>query len=235
MYLNQHVSVVIPALNEQASIGRVIADIPDYVDQIVVVDNGSIDQTGQIAKTAGAQIVYENRKGYGSACLSGIRSLGKTDLVAFIDGDYSDFPEELTKVIDPVAKKHTGLAIGCRNNVHGKDFKLPLHQAWGNRFACFVIQLLHGYRYQDLGPMRCIRGELLDRLNMSDQNYGWTTEMQLKASGLGETVMQIPVKYRQRIGKSKISGTIKGSLLAGYKILYWTVRLSINNRMLGSS
>ena len=164
-------------------------------------------------------------KGYGAACLAGIRAAGQTDLIAFMDGDYSDYPADLLRVIEPVAEERYPFAIGCRQNTSTNDADLPFHQRLGNWLACCFIWLLHGYVFNDLGPMRCISLPLLTRLQMSDTNYGWTTEMQLKASMLGVAVLQVPVRYRQRIGKSKISGTVSGSLMAGYKILYWTIRL----------
>lgn len=232
MIAGQHIMVIIPALNESESIGRVIADIPDVVDHVIVVDNGSDDNTDLIARSCGATVVYEKNKGYGAACLAGIQAaeqddrdnLTRADLIAFIDGDYSDYPEDLLSVIEPVAHGQYPFAIGCRQNT-ATNHVLPFHQRWGNWLACCFIRLLHGYAFNDLGPMRCIRSELLARLQMSDTNYGWTTEMQLKASMLGASVLQVPVRYRQRIGKSKISGTVSGSLMAGYKILYWTIRL----------
>ncbi len=202
-----------------------IADIPGVIDDIVVVDNGSDDNTGAIARSFGAMVVYEQRKGYGAACLAGIRSLKNTDLVAFIDGDYSDYPEDLIKVVEPVARGQYEFAIGCRQNTLSSSAELPLHQRWGNWLACCFIQLLYGFRYKDLGPMRCISLHLLAHLQMSDTNYGWTTEMQLKVSKLGLRVLQVPVRYRKRIGKSKISGTLKGTILSGYKIFFWTIRL----------
>ena len=162
MISGKHITVIIPALNESGSIGRVIADIPDIVDDILVVDNGSDDNTGSIAGSLGARVVYEPNRGYGSACLAGIRSVNNSDLVAFIDGDYSDFPEDLIKVIGPVAEGQFDFAIGCRQNSASNSVELPFHQRWGNWFACCFIHLMHGFRYSDLGPMRCISLDLLE-------------------------------------------------------------------------
>ena len=234
MIADKHITVIIPALNESESIGRVITDIPDVVDHVIVVDNGSDDNTDMIARSFGATVVYEKNKGYGAACLAGIRSVGQTDLIAFIDGDYSDYPEDLIDVVQPVADGRYQFAIGCRQNTASNyadspHTDLPWHQRWGNWLACCFIDLLHGYKFSDLGPMRCISLKLLTRLQMSDANYGWTTEMQLKASILGVSVLQVPVRYRQRIGKSKISGTVRGSIMAGYKIFYWIIRLFLHN------
>jgi len=225
MISGKHITVIIPALNESSSIGRVIADISENVDEIVVVDNGSDDDTGDIARSFEATVVYEPNQGYGAACLAGIRSVKNTDLIAFIDGDYSDFPEDLAKVILPVAEGKYDFAVGCRQGSLSNSIALPFHQKWGNWIACCFIHLLHGFRYKDLGPMRCIRLDLLEQLQMSDTNYGWTAEMQLKVSKLGMKVLQVPVSYRKRIGNSKISGTLKGSIMSGYKIFYWTIRL----------
>jgi glycosyltransferase involved in cell wall biosynthesis len=225
MILGKHITVIIPALNEADSIGRVISDIPENVDKIVVVDNGSDDNTGAIASAYGVCVVYQPVRGYGAACLAGIHSLHKTDLVAFIDGDYSDYPEELLNVIEPVAGGEFDFAIGWRRNRLSNSVELPVHQRWGNWLACCLIQLLHGFRYYDLGPMRCISRELLEHLEMTDTNYGWTAEMQLKVSKLGLKIIQVPVRYRRRIGKSKISGTLKGTVMSGLKIFYWTIRV----------
>lgn len=225
----KHITVIIPALNESRSVGRVIDEIPTDVDKIIVVDNGSDDETGFVAKAHGATVIYEHQQGYGSACLSGIKSLEKTDMVAFIDGDYSDYPQDLMQLLKPVASGDYQFAVGCRQNTELNTVDLPLHQRWGNWLACCFIHLLHGFKYADLGPMRCINRDLLAQLNMTDTNYGWTTEMQLKVSQLGIDILQLPVRYRRRIGVSKISGTLKGSLLAGYKILYWTFRLSFKS------
>ena len=225
MRFNKHISIVIPALNECRSIGRVIAEIPSWVDQIIVVDNGSIDGTDKIARSAGASVVYEPVKGYGAACLAGIAHARHSDIIGFIDGDYSDFPEDLAKVVEPVARGDVQLAIGSRQSCQGATQALPFHQKAGNWFACCLIHLLHGRKFADLGPMRCIDRKALGQLNMTDRNYGWTTEMQLKSCHLDINILEVPVRYRQRIGQSKISGTIKGSILAGYKILYWTVKL----------
>ncbi len=223
MIFGKHISVIIPALNESESIGRVIAEIPDGIDRIVVVDNGSIDGTDVIAMDLGAEVIYEPNRGYGAACMTGIKAVLGSDVIAFIDGDYSDFPDQLISVINPVASGSYDLAIGCRDG--NNNVQLPLHQRLGNWMACCVIQLLHGCQFSDLGPMRCISRELLLALNMSDANYGWTTEMQLKAAIARAKIVQVPVSYRMRIGQSKISGTLKGSIMAGYKIFYWVIRL----------
>ena len=236
MIAGKHITLIIPVLNEATAIGRVIADIPDVIDHVIVVDNGSDDNTDRIARSFGATVVYEKNQGYGGACLAGIRAVEQhchtdhepdheTDLIAFMDGDYSDYPKDLLSVVEPVACGRYQFAIGCRQNTATNYADLPLHQRWGNWLACCFIWLLHGYVFNDLGPMRCISLKLLASLQMSDTNYGWTTEMQLKTAILGVSILQVPVRYRRRIGKSKISGTVTGSLKAGYKIMYWTIRL----------
>ena len=221
----QHITVIIPALNEQASIAKVIEEIPDYVDQIIVVDNDSQDATREISENAGAEVVSEPKRGYGRACLSGIDVAGNTDVIAFINGSYSDYPDDLDKLIKPVISDNCDLAIGCRQD----DPTVPrgrfTHQQLGTKLACITIRLLHGYRFEDLGPLRCISRSALMQLQMQDEDFGWTVEMQLKAAKLGQTILQIPVRCRRRVGKSKISGTVRGSLMAGYKIFYWIFKL----------
>ncbi|NKB75504.1 MAG: glycosyltransferase [Gammaproteobacteria bacterium] len=226
MYFNKHITVIIPALNEAAAIGLVIADVPDCVDHIIVVDNGSFDDTAGIAKSHGATVIVEHRKGYGAACIAGLKGIVSTDLIGFIDGDYSDYPGELTQVITPVARGEADLSIGCR---HNRDQKTPSglywHQRLGNWLACGFVRYAYGYQVTDFGPMRCLRWDALERLNMCDQDYGWTAEMQIKAIKNGFRILEVPVNYRPRIGESKISGTLKGSIFAGYKIFYWAIRL----------
>ena len=225
MFNHQHITLIIPALNEADAIGRVIDDVPNCIDRIIVVDNGSTDDTAKIARAHGADVVTEAKRGYGSACLAGLEAVGKTDLVGFVDSDYSDFPADLSKVIAPVANGMADLSIGCRINGRQSKGGLLWHQYWGNRLACACIRLVHGYRFSDFGPMRCIRWNKLKRLAMEDQDYGWTSEMQIKAARAGLNLVEVPVRYRERLGHSKISGTLKGSVLAGYKIIYWVVRL----------
>lgn len=221
----QHITVIIPALNEQASIERVINEIPKYTDRIIVVDNDSQDATRELSENAGARVVSEPKRGYGRACLTGIETAGNTDVIAFINGGYSDCPEDLDKLIKPVATGNCDLAIGCRRD----DPLVPrgrfTHQKWGTQLVCITIRLLHGYRFEDLGPLRCISHPALLDLQMQDEDFGWTVEMQLKAAKSGKTILQVPVRYRKRVGKSKISGTVRGSLMAGCKMFYWVFRL----------
>lgn len=230
MLSGKHITVIIPALNEAGSIAKVISEIPACVDNIIVVDNGSTDRTDIIAKSAGASVIYQHVRGYGAACLAGIRSIRHTDIVGFVDGDYSDFPEDLKSLLEPIAEEKYDLVLGKRHCIDEDDRALLFHQRLGNWVACCLIYILHGTAFGDLGPMRCITWNSLNNLRMEDENFGWTAEMQIKASRLNLRIWECPVRYRSRIGQSKISGTFKGSIYAGYKILYWTLRLSIFNK-----
>ena len=217
----QRISVIIPALNEQDAIGLVIRDIPkDVADEVIVVDNGSTDNTAMVAEKAGARVVREPHRGYGAACLKGIASVHEPDIIVFLDGDYSDYPEEMARIVAPIAQGTADLVIGSR--LAGADGKavLPPQAYWGNKLATGLIRILYGHFFTDLGPFRAIRCSALNQLDMQDRNFGWTIEMQIKAAKQGLSIMEVPVRYRTRIGTSKISGTISGSIKAGAKILY---------------
>ncbi|MDB4075226.1 MAG: glycosyltransferase family 2 protein [Crocinitomicaceae bacterium] len=217
------ITVIIPAFNEEKSIGKVVSDIPrDLVEHVIVVNNNSNDNTVEVAKSAGAIVMDEPRRGYGWACLKGIeksREL-KTDIVVFMDGDYSDYPEEIVKVIAPILEDNHDMVIGSR--VLGKREKgsLTPQQVFGNRLATKLIRLFYGARFTDLGPFRAIKSDALEQLKMADKTYGWTIEMQIKASKEKMKFCEVPVNYRKRIGVSKVSGTIKGTVLAGIKIIF---------------
>jgi glycosyltransferase involved in cell wall biosynthesis len=218
------IAVIIPAYNEEKSIGKVVRDIPrSIVNEVVVVSNASTDKTEENAKNAGATVLKEDRKGYGYACLCGINYLQKQsekpEIIVFLDGDYSDFPEEIPDLIHPILAENMDMVIGSR--VLGKREKgsLSPQQIFGNWLATKLIKLFYGVSYTDLGPFRAIKFEKLLALQMQDKTYGWTVEMQVKAAKMGFLTTEIPVKYRVRIGVSKVSGTIKGTILAGYKIL----------------
>ena len=217
---NEHrICVIIPALNEERAIGRVIADIPAWVDRVVVADNGSTDRTADIARGAGAVVVAESEPGYGAACLAGLTAIADADIVVFLDGDYSDYPEEMTSLVDPIIARGADMVIGSRVLGVREAGALTPQQRFGNWLATRLIRLIWGTRYTDLGPFRAIRVSSLDRLAMRDRTYGWTVEMQIKAAMHAMAVSEVPVRYRRRIGVSKISGTIKGTIKAGWTIL----------------
>ena len=219
------ISVIIPVFNEQDAIEKVIGDIPsDLSAEIIVVDNGSTDQTAKLAAAMGARIVRENRRGYGSACLAGIAATGEPDIVVFLDGDYSDHPNEMSDLIVPILENRADLVIGSRVLGNSEPGALMIQARFGNRLATSLIKILFGVSYTDLGPFRAIRyGALMD-LNMRDKTFGWTVEMQVKAAKRALKIQEVPVSYRKRIGVSKITGTLKGTLKAGWKILFTIFR-----------
>ena len=220
------ISVIIPVLNEEEAIGKVIDDIPKgVVHEIIVVDNGCTDNTVEIARNHGAKVISEPRKGYGSACLAGVAAVKSADIIVFIDGDYSDDPTELLSLIQPIQEDQADFVIGTRKPSE-KGAILP-QARFGNKLATFLIKVFYGVKYTDLGPFRAIRQSQLTALDMQDQTYGWTVEMQLKAAKMGIRVQEIPVNYRKRIGTSKISGTLIGSVRAGIKILTTIFRSAI--------
>ena len=228
------ITVIIPAYNEEKSIGKVIQDIPgDSINHVIVVNNNSTDNTMEVAKNAGAIVLSEDRKGYGWACLKGIEysKTLQTDIIVFMDGDYSDYPEEITKVLAPILEKDFDMVIGSR--VLGKREKgaLTPQQVFGNWLATRLIKLVYKAKFTDLGPFRAIKSDALEVLNMTDKTYGWTIEMQIKAVKKKMLFCEVPVNYRKRIGVSKVSGTIKGTLLAGIKIIFaiWKYRLKQKN------
>ena len=221
MYAQKSVRIIIPALNEEESIGKVIADIPDFVDEVIVVDNGSDDDTISKAESAGATVLSENEIGYGAACLKGIDyAKDKTDIIIFLDGDYSDYPSEMNLIVEPIINENYDFVLGSRIiGKHSKDALLP-QAVFGNKLASFLIKLFWGYTFTDLGPFRAITTDSLLKLNMVDRNYGWTVEMQIKAAKRKLKSKEVPVSYRKRIGESKVTGTIKGTVKASIKILY---------------
>lgn len=230
------IAVIIPAFNEERSIGKVIRAIPEHLaDEVIVVDNGSTDKTAPIAEEAGATVLYEEKKGYGYACLKGIEYLatkkGKPDIVVFMDGDYSDFPEEMHHIIYPLIHQQMDMVIGSRTKGNLQPGALLPQQRFGNWLATSLIFLFYRLRYSDLGPFRAIRFDKLIDLEMQDKTYGWTVEMQVKAAQKKYAVCEVPVSYRKRIGQSKVSGTVKGTIMAGYKILLtiFMLRLTGNN------
>jgi len=225
------IKVIIPAFNEQDSIAYVINDIPKTVSEVIVVNNNSTDQTAFNAKQAGATVLTETNKGYGYACLKGMDYIAKQeqqpDIIVFMDGDYSDYPEELTKLVAPIINDNIDLVIGARVKAHRESNAMTPQQVFGNWLATTLMSLFFGATFTDLGPFRAIKYDKLIALNMEDKTYGWTVEMQLKALKQKFTYVEIPVRYKERIGTSKVSGTLKGTLLAGYKILGWIFKYSL--------
>lgn len=216
------VVVIIPALNEEDAIVRVLADIPGLASEVIVVDNGSDDETSTRAEAAGARVVREPIRGYGQACLAGIAALPKdTDIVVFLDGDYSDRPAEMVYIVEPLLRGSADLVIGSRVLGEREQGALLPQARFGNALATFLIRILYGVRYTDLGPFRAIRAEALLQINMVDRDFGWTVEMQVKAARRGLRGVEVPVSYRKRYaGASKVTGTLSGTLRAGWKILY---------------
>jgi glycosyltransferase involved in cell wall biosynthesis len=221
------VTVIIPALNEEASLPHVLRDLP-AVGRVIVVDNGSTDRTADVAAAAGAMVVPEPQRGYGAACLKGlavIRNLidaGQQPprIVVFLDADYSDDPGGLTKLVEPIFSGAADFVLGSRLLGQREPGAMPPQSVFGNKLACFLMRALFGIRHTDLGPFRAIDYLRLTELGMTDRNFGWTVEMQIKAARQGLRTIEVPVPYRCRIGQSKISGTVWGSIMAGYKILF---------------
>lgn len=220
-----NIKVIIPAYNEEASIGFVVREIPEIVSEIVVVSNNSSDKTIEVAKNAGATVLSENRKGYGYACLKGLEYISsqntKPDIIVFLDGDYSDYPDELTKLIEPVLNGNTDFVIGARVSGFREKNSMTPQQIFGNWLATFLMKLFFNAKFTDLGPFRAIKYQKLLALDMQDKTYGWTVEMQLKVLKQKMSYIEIPVHYKTRIGVSKVSGTVKGTVMAGIKIIGW--------------
>jgi glycosyltransferase involved in cell wall biosynthesis len=222
-----NVWVVIPAKNEQASLPHVLNDLPN-VGRVIVVDNGSTDGTAEAARQKGADVVSERRRGYGSACLAGLAFIERLvaagepapTIIVFLDADYSDHPEELPCLVEPLLDGTADFTIGSRLLGHREPGAMPPQSVYGNKLACFLMWLFWGIRHTDLGPFRAITYDALQKLEMQDTNFGWTVEMQIKAAIAELRTQEIPVSYRRRIGVSKISGTVSGTIKAGYKILF---------------
>jgi glycosyltransferase involved in cell wall biosynthesis len=224
---SKNIKVVIPAFNEEQSIAKVITDIPkELVSEIIVVNNCSIDNTKFNAQKAGATVLDEKRKGYGWACLKGIdyaKSKG-AEIIVFIDGDYSDYPEEMHEVLLPILENQADLVIGSRALGNREKGSMTIPQVFGNWLATRLMRVFYGIRFTDLGPFRAIKVDSLALLNMEDKTYGWTIEMQIRAAQKKLRCAEVPVNYKNRIGKSKVSGTIKGTIMAGYKIIFAIIK-----------
>ncbi|MEJ8800661.1 glycosyltransferase family 2 protein [Pontibacter sp. H249] len=220
------INVIIPAYNEEKSIAKVVQDIPEgFVDEVIVVNNNSTDETAAVAKAARATVLHEPNPGYGNACLKGIAYAAakpqsiRPDIIVFVDGDYSDYPEEITKLVQPILEGQADMVIGSRALGNREAGAMMPQQIFGNWLATTLLRWLYGVKYTDLGPFRAIKLQTLLDLNMRDRNYGWTVEMQARAAKQKVRYTEVPVTYRKRIGYSKVSGTVKGSVMAGYKII----------------
>ena len=230
--MDPNVKVIIPAYNEADSIALVLGDIPKIVNEIIVVSNGSTDATKINARNAGATVLLENKRGYGNACLKGMDYISKLDeskkpdIVVFLDGDYSDYPEELTKIIAPIIEKDMDFVIGARVKALRESGAMTFPQLFGNWLATSLMTMFFNSKFTDLAPFRAIKYDKLLQLKMEDQTYGWTVEMQLKALRQQFLYTEVPVNYRNRIGVSKVSGTVKGAIFAGVKILGWIFKYS---------
>ena len=225
------VSVIIPTHNEAQAIGRVLADLPsDLVTQVIVVDSNSTDGTPDLARSMGAQLIQEPRRGYGRACLTGLAHAENADVVVFLDGDYSDRPAELPILLAPILEGRADITLGSRFSRETNRGALPWHQSFGNRLAASLIRLLYGLKVTDLGPFRAGRADVLHALGLEEATYGWAVEMILKGAIAGYRIVEVPVSYYPRIGQSKISGTVKGTLGAAWFILSRIVRYYFRHR-----
>lgn len=223
-------ALIMPALDEEAAISVTLDRIPHGLfREIIVADNGSRDRTAEVARAHGATVVHEPERGYGAACLRGIAMVPEgIEAVVFMDADASDDPREALRLLEPIYNRRADLVIGSRTLGHAEKGALEPHQIFGNRLATWMIRVLFGYRYTDLGPFRAIRADALRRLGMRDRNYGWTVEMQIKALRYGLRVVEVPVSCRRRIGVSKISGNWGASVAAGAKIIWTVLRLALS-------
>ena len=228
--MNPHIKVIIPAYNEEQSIGKVIQEIPNIVREIIVVNNNSTDQTLQKAQSFGATVLTENNRGYGYACLKGLQYISqknpKPDIVVFLDGDYSEDPTYLTNIVAPIIDQNIDFVVGARHKNLREKGSMTLPQIFGNALATFLMRLFFQSKFTDLGPFRAINYQKLLALQMEDKTYGWTVEMQLKVLKKKMSYKEVPVPYKNRIGVSKVSGTIKGAIFAGVKILGWIFKYS---------
>ncbi len=222
---NNSVVIIIPALNEEAGIAGVLSRIPSsIVEEVIVVDNGSTDRTAEVARSHGAIVICERVKGYGRACKAGIREAGDADILVFMDGDNSDYPEDIYRLLEKIGEGND-LVIGSRERGVREKGSLKYHQRLGNRLIVMLVNRFWKFRYTDLGPLRAIRRQALEKLNMEDDNYGWTLEMQIKALKHGLKVCEVPVNYRNRTGRSKVSGTVTGSIRAAVKMMLTIFKL----------
>jgi len=225
------VSVIIPTHNEEQAIGRVLGDLPfDLVSEVIVVDSNSTDRTRELARKMGARVIEEPRRGYGRACLTGLANTENPDVVVFLDGDYSDRPAELPMLLGPIAGGSADITLGSRFGSRSHSGALPWHQSFGNRLAAGLIRVLYGLKISDLGPFRAGRADVLRALALEEETYGWAVEMILKGTREGYRIVEVPVSYYPRIGKSKIGGTVRGTLGAAWFIFSRIVRYYFQGR-----
>lgn len=223
------IGCIIPAYNEERAIGLVVGALPAWVDCVVVADNGSTDTTGEVARSMGASVVRVEERGYGAACLGGLARVSGVDVIVFLDGDYSDHPEQMHILVDPIVAGRADMVIGSRVMGEAEAGALTPQQRFGNWLATRLVWWIWSVQYTDLGPFRAIRAEALQRLGMADRTFGWTVEMQIKAAQRGLVSLERPVSYRRRIGISKISGTLQGTVRAGVRILTLIAREAIGD------
>lgn len=225
------IKVIIPAYNEEASIGKVVSEVPQSVSEIIVVNNGSTDNTVEVAQHAGATVLTAAQKGYGYACLTGMAYVAQQtktpDIIVFLDGDYSDYPEELDLLVAPIIEQGIDFVVGARKKSLREPGAMTPQQIFGNGLATALMRILFGATFTDLGPFRAIQYQKLQALHMQDKTYGWTVEMQLKVLRKKMSYTEVPVRYKRRIGVSKVSGTVKGAIFAGVKILGWIFKYSV--------
>tara|TARA_B110000263_G_C15205598_1_gene462731 strand:+ start:82 stop:777 length:696 start_codon:yes stop_codon:yes gene_type:complete len=228
------IKVIIPAINEEKSIAKVLKEIPEIVSEVILVDNNSSDNTAEIAKQNGAKVIKELKKGYGYACLKGINELinNPPDILVFLDGDYSDYPNELNDIVKPIIDNKVDFVIGSRIKKWREKHSMTPQQIFGNWLSCKLMQFLYDSKFTDLGPFRAIRWNTLMNLNMHDKTYGWTIEMQLKILKKKLSYTEVPVHYKKRIGVSKVSGTFKGTIFAGLKIIGWIFKYYFSKKIL---
>lgn len=225
------VSVIIAALNEEAAIGKVVSEVPrDIADEIIVVDNGSNDRTAEVAKAAGARVVLEPRRGYGRAFSAGLRTISPScEIVVFLDGDGSDYPETMDRLVEPISSGTHDFVVSSRTRGRREAGSMNWHQVFAGYMVGFILRLLYGVRFTDMGPFRAIRREVLERLNMREETYGWPIEMQMRAARAGLRTLEVPVEYRRRAGgQSKIAGTTWGSIKAASRILLTMARIAVD-------
>ena len=215
------ITVVIPTLNEEKAIGDVVRSVPtDKINEIIVVDNGSTDDTAKQASLAGARVIHEVRRGYGSACLAGAKAVGDAEIIIFLDGDRSDNPDQLDAIVEPVINNQADLVIGSRITGELDRGSMPLHGRMGNRLIVLLLRMLYGVTITDIGSFRAIKAQSLFDLNMEQMTYGWPVEMVVKSARKGFRILSVPIHYRKRLGKSKVTGTLKGTILATYYMFF---------------